>query len=64
MDYAFYFLVAEQAESIDNPMHEAAKRGKISHIYFKKCFCLKSCCNHRLLAPLKNIFVLIFVCFF
>ena len=27
MSYFGLFLVAEQAESVDNPMHEAAKRG-------------------------------------
>lgn len=27
LNYASWVLVAEQAESIDNPMHEAAKRG-------------------------------------
>lgn len=32
------FLVAEQAESIDNPMHEAAKRG--TQIYTYLAFCL------------------------
>lgn len=27
ISFLFTFLVAEQAESIDNPLHEAAKRG-------------------------------------
>lgn len=29
----FCFSVAEQAESIDNPMHEAAKRGRCQYFY-------------------------------
>lgn len=32
----YIFLVADNAESIDNPMHEAAKRGR-THIFIYIC---------------------------
>lgn len=43
----YIFLVADNAESIDNPMHEAAKRGT-THIYIYIFINLVFCVFYKL----------------
>lgn len=40
----FPALVAEKSESIDNPIHEAAKRGATLFLELGACLCVFGCC--------------------